>query len=364
MKIIVTIILFAMMSASSFANGLSLNSIGPKALGMGGAMIGLADDYTAVYWNPAGITQLENAQIGVFGTAILPTATYKYAAAGIDATSMSNQYISPSIMGYVPLLKGDLTIGVSMFVPAGLGIEWAGADLKNFSGQSQTEFKWSNEIGVINISPVIAYKFNEKFSVGAALNIHYGMFDMHRPMDLMNGAAPGQDGFMDTQYEESSTGMGYGVSLGALFKATDYLSVGVSFKTKNTLSMTGDANNPLMAAMGLSADSEFERDLSWPMWVGGGIAVKPMDKLTVTLDAQWSQWSESMESIVTTYNDWVMQDGNAVVETMHMNWEDALQLRFGVQYEVSDKFALRGGLYHDPAPAPDESMNIIFPSNT
>ena len=119
-----------------------------------------------------------------------------------------------------------------------------------------------------------------------------------------------------------------------------------------------------MAAMGLPADSEFERDLSWPMWFGGGIAVKPMDKLTVTIDAQWSQWSESTETIETTYLDWVGQDGQPMVETMHMNWEDALQLRFGVQYEVSDKFALRGGLYHDPAPAPDESMNIIFPSNT
>ena len=375
MKIIVTIILFVMMSASSFSNGLSLNSIGPKALGMGGAMIGLADDYSAVYWNPAGITQLQNAQIAVFGTAIMPTGTYKFDKYQIDATTKSNQYISPSIMAYVPLLKGDLTIGLSMFVPAGLGAEWDGAELAVLGGGQ--EFKWSNELGVIDFSPVIAYKFNEKLSFGVAFNIHYGMLDMSRPVDMFDytdpeNPVPGEDRVMDSQYEESSTGMGYGVSIGVLYKATDYLSVGVSFKTKNTLSMTGDATNTAMPIFGqamgvdIPLESELERDLSWPMWIGGGIAVKPMDKLTVTIDAQWSQWSDALTIMNTKYAGWPNMEnpGQPAEEDIEMNWEDALQLRFGVQYEVSDKFALRGGLYHDPAPAPDESMNIIFPSNT
>ena len=64
-------------SYNAFSNGLSLNSPGPKGLGMGGAMVGLADDYTAVYWNPAGITNINNAQIGLFVTDIIPIGTYK-----------------------------------------------------------------------------------------------------------------------------------------------------------------------------------------------------------------------------------------------------------------------------------------------
>jgi len=36
------------------ANGLSLNGLGSKAVSMGGAFIGLADDFSLVYWNPAG----------------------------------------------------------------------------------------------------------------------------------------------------------------------------------------------------------------------------------------------------------------------------------------------------------------------
>jgi len=31
---------------------------------------------------------------------------------------------------------------------------------------------------------------------------------------------------------------------------------------------------------------------------------------------------------------------------------------------VSDQFALRGGYYYDPAPSPDETLVILFPSST
>lgn len=50
--------------------------------------------------------------------------------------------------------------------------------------------------------------------------------------------------------------------------------------------------------------------------------------------------------------------------TMELNWEDKTQIRFGVQYQLTEMFALRAGYYNDPAPAPDETVNIIFPSIT
>ena len=36
-------------SATALSNGLALNSVGPKGLGMGGAFVGLANDYTAIF---------------------------------------------------------------------------------------------------------------------------------------------------------------------------------------------------------------------------------------------------------------------------------------------------------------------------
>ena len=54
-KMTLSILLVLGLSTSLFANGLSLNSLEPRALGMGGAFVAVSNDATAIYWNPAGL---------------------------------------------------------------------------------------------------------------------------------------------------------------------------------------------------------------------------------------------------------------------------------------------------------------------
>lgn len=381
-KLLTLLMLIVVCSSNSYANGISLSSPGVKAPGMGGAFIGLADDYTSIFWNPAGQTNLDKAQISVWAMDVIPMATYELEgpfgpeganAKVIDAETKTNHYLIPNLSAFVPLMSGDLSVGFGAYATSGLGAEWDGSELLFFSAMNpDAVFDWSNQIGAFNISPSVAYKINEQFSIGASLNVMYAMLDMARPMDLMDMSsgqpAMGSDNIMDAQYEESSTGLGIGFSFGALYKATDYLSIGVSYKSTTTIAMSGDATNSLFKneALGQPEESEFERDLVLPMWIGGGIAVKPMEDLTLCFDLQWSQWSEAVDVLTTEYMDWKAPDGNGGVvnqkEDMHMEWEDAIQVRFGAQYDVNKDLALRCGFYLDPAPAPDKSLNIIFPS--
>ena len=374
--VIVSLLVFA--AASVFAHGLSLNSVGPKSLGMGGAYVGLANDYTAIFWNPAGLNLIKGAQIGVFFTSVVPTGTYKFASYGIDATTESNMYPCPGIMGYLPLFSGEkFTAGLGAYVHAGLGAEWNGQDLVAFSGPASMggaqnafagkSFEWLSKIGVFNISPGFAYQIHEKVSIGAAVNIFYGMMDMKRPVDALNNFDPmnpqaAKDHLMDNQYEETGSGFGFGFSIGLLVKPADMLSIGLSLKTKNTVAFEGTAKNTAFQAYN-AYESDYSRDLAWPMWIGAGIALKPVDKLVFTADVQFSQWSDTEEKIITEYknNVWAgaMSDED---RTMVLNWEDKTQIRFGAQYQLGEALALRAGYYLDPAPAPDETVNIIFPS--
>ncbi|MBC8180615.1 outer membrane protein transport protein [candidate division KSB1 bacterium] len=353
--IILSLLIF--FASSVFANGLSLNSIGTRAIGMGGAYIGLANDYSAIYWNPAGLTRVQGPQVSIFVSDIMPTGTYKFDTYGINAEMKSNHYISPNIMGYLPLFCGEkLFVGLGAFVPAGLGAEWEGSDLAAFSGPAGTAYEWMSKIGVFNISPGVSYKVSDKISVGAAMNVFYGMMDMKRPVDS------NEDHLMDAQYEESGSGLGYGLSLGLLVKPIDMLSVGLSFKTKTTVKFEGTASNTAFQASN-AADTDYERDLAWPMWIGGGIAFCPTKKLTITADVQYSKWSETEEKIVTDYKNNVWAGAMSEEDrTMVLNWEDATQIRFGSQYKLTEALAVRAGYYSDPAPAPDETVNIIFPS--
>ena len=90
-KLALNVLLVLSFSTSTFANGLSLNSVGTKALGMGGAFVALSNDATAIYWNPAGLAD-QKASVLAYFTGVMPSGSYKMAAAGIDAKMASNLY--------------------------------------------------------------------------------------------------------------------------------------------------------------------------------------------------------------------------------------------------------------------------------
>ena len=49
---------------------------------------------------------------------------------------------------------------------------------------------------------------------------------------------------------------------------------------------------------------------------------------------------------------------------MHLEWKDALQVRFGAEYTLNESLALRAGYYYDPTPQPDTTMNFLLPTFT
>ncbi|MBN1638231.1 MAG: outer membrane protein transport protein [Ignavibacteriales bacterium] len=339
-------LLFFFFVANSFGNGISLNSVGARAFGMGGAFIAYSIDGSAIYWNPAGLS-FQKSSVYLYGTDIIPMASYKFTAMGIDAKTKTNHYLTPGVFANYNL--GNISLGLGVYVPAGLGAEWDGSDLKVFSGGNSLE--WESKIGVISISPTISVKATEQLSFGMAVNIYYAMFDLSKP------AGP-------VQFTETSDGLGFGFTFGSLFKISDDISLGATFKTKAEVTMKGDATSTVFFPG--PTKSEFERKVAWPMWVGGGVAVRPMDNLVLTLDAQWSQWSKSEDVLTAKYTDpiWNTAMTTSGGDKMTLHWKDCMQIRFGAEYWVSPDFAVRVGYYYDPAPAPDETVNILFPSST
>lgn len=345
---LMSVALIVAISTTAFANGLSLNSVGARALGMGGAFVGVANDATAIYWNPAGLAG-QGSSILVFGTDIMPSATYKMDLAGIDAKTNTKHYISPN--AFFNYNMGDLSLGLGVYVPAGLGAEWNATDFGYPSG-----LDFLSKIAVINIAPAVGYKITDKFSVGLAINVYYAMFDMSQPAVI-----PGAGVF---QFEETSTGLGYGATLGLKYDLNDMFSFGATFRTKTNVTMNGTAKNPAFAAYG-APESEFDRDVAWPTWIAGGVAIRPNDKLTIAVDGQLSMWSEN-EKLVAKYKNAVWNGAMTASggDTFDLKWEDALQIRLGAEYLATESLVVRLGYYYDPAPAPDETVNVLFPSST
>ncbi|MEN8153186.1 MAG: outer membrane protein transport protein [Acidobacteriota bacterium] len=339
-----------------YSNGLNLNGVGTKAISMGGAFIGIADDFSAIFWNPAGLTQMENASISAFSSFIMPTGTYTYAPAGIDMETEKETHPAPAL-GYFKPVSEKLVVGLAAYAISGAGASWDGSKLVPFNTYAGygdfTAYTWSSKVAALAFSPVAAYKVSDKLSLGASLNVVYGMLDFEK--EALGG-----------QYTENLTGTGFGATFGAMFKPSEKFSVGFTFKTPIKLTLKGDVDMPGLAAVpGMPVSSAATREITWPMWAGAGIAFRPNEKLTISFDVQYTNWAK-LQEIGMEYDQayWKINMGAGSVEdnsSFHLNWDDAVQYRVGFEYKISDSFALRGGYYSDPSPAPDTTLMILLP---
>ena len=373
-------LVFLVMIVALCGNGISLNSIGPKAGAMGGAFIGQADDATAVFWNPAGLVD-QPATFNVSMVDVFLFPTYKDADKGIDAEGDDVRFISPHV--FTNYSSDRFAWGFGIFVPHGLGVNWDGQDLLAFSGPSIVDslsvqhnnsygkaFNWSSEISMITVSSSAAYEVTDKFNVGFTVNIHHGSMKIERGENRVdnftNALTPDALGVLDTQYEEDLSGSGTSFGFGLQYTPIENLIIGLSYRSPALVELSGDAKftrMPIPNETGGTTESSHElyvrRDFDIPFFIGLGTSWRATDRWTFNFDAQLTRWN-TYDKMVSQV---IMEQGTENVIT-YMDWEDGLQIRFGTEYQATDALALRAGYFYDPAPAPDETTNILFPSST
>ncbi len=359
---------FLFLGGLAHGNGLNLNSLGTRALTMGGAFVGLADDFSAVFWNPAGAAGFRTKYLGFYATDLIPSSTYRLdvptpagSATLVNAKSKLSHYLGGMFAYYHPV-SDRLVLGFGAYTPSGIGINWTGSDLVALSGGKS--YDWSSKVGLFSLSPLVAYKVNDMISLGAALNVNYGMFSIN--MHAGEAELPVPPYALDLgQYEESMSGWGLGATFGVLVKPSDRVSVGLTVRTPSKVKFKGDGLISNLALLGYKNASTLERSVTFPLWIAGGIAVRLVDRLLVTADVQWTQWS-GIKTLDTTFADpaWKALMAMSGQDSRKMDWSDRAQIRLGAEYAACDTLALRAGYYYDPTPAPDTTLNILLPSYT
>ncbi|MCK4932363.1 MAG: outer membrane protein transport protein [Candidatus Aminicenantes bacterium] len=351
------ILLTVFVSSSVNANGLYLNSLGSRAVSMGGAFVGLADDFSAGFWNPAAASQLDWTTAGIYAAYYIPSSSYENGAADIS-TEYAKSY--PAVLGSVFFSAGErIDIGLSFYTLSRFQVEWSGSAIDAITSDPESR-DWSTKVWVMTFAPSITYKMSDEFSLGLALNLNYGSYDLFMYKGFVEVELElGVNDLYIGAYSDSGNGVGIGATLGLFFKPSEMFSLGVSIRTPSKMTFQGRSSSTNFQVLDNATDSK--TFLTLPLWVAGGIAIKPSQALTLSADVHFSQWS-TVETIRTEYDSqvWQVVFQQSGTDFLPMYWEDTIQIRFGVEYRIN-KVALRAGFYTDPSPVPDKTMNFHFP---
>ncbi|MGE5741211.1 MAG: OmpP1/FadL family transporter [Candidatus Aminicenantes bacterium RBG_16_66_30] len=358
------------------ANGLNLNGLGSRAQGMGGAFVSIANDFSAVFWNPAGAAGFRQTTFGFCAADTIPRTTFLQhqeasAVPLVDARTKTSHYLG-FLAGYYRPVSSKVVLGIGISTPTAQGTMWNGAD---FAGVSNgVAYDRSSRGYAFSFSPMVAVKLSEAISFGAAVNIDHGTFTLKTPYGMStwpttllvfwidpNLGAPVDLG----QYEENMNGWGFGATLGLLVKPFEKLSVGLTVRTPSTVFFKGAANLSNLSLYGFPASSDLKRQIAWPLRIAGGLSFRPFERVLLSADVNWTRWSK-LDRITTEYLDpaWIALMEFDGTNVRALDWKDALQIRFGAEYLLDPSTSLRAGYYHDPAPGPDSTLDVLLPTFT
>jgi hypothetical protein len=111
--------------------------VGARAAGMGGAYSALADDITALYWNPAGIAKMNATNVGASYTRWFADITHNFVGATMPISDKYRIGVSLTVVDYGAMerstLEKDYNAGTFNANDLALGVTVAGALTERFS---------------------------------------------------------------------------------------------------------------------------------------------------------------------------------------------------------------------------------------
>lgn len=290
-------------------------------------------DASTIWFNPAGMTDLNGRQLNLGVNLLLPTSKLTdtgstFNGAPVGGGDGGNPYDPtpvPNLFFAAPLQDGRAWAGIGINAPFGLANEY---DAGYFGRFDSTE----TELTVINVSPVMAYKINDRFSFGGGLDFQYANADLKS--NVSNIASTGVSELKGKDYS-------IGYNFGATYKPMDGTKIGATYRSAIEHTLDGTISVRGLTAGNFSIAGS--ADLNLPDIATLGITQDIDDDWRVMAQASYYGW-EHFDSI-TARN----AAGTVVSQTLQ-SYENTMAYSLGTEYDVDDTLTLRAGYQFDPTP--------------
>jgi long-chain fatty acid transport protein len=337
-------------AAPARATDIDQFGFGPRPIAMGGAYTALATDWTAPFYNPAGLALGRTIGVGAAFGYTAYDLDFKSEAGGpdLDRRVARNGPLGSISFGFGTTLGAPETFlgrfgaGIAMFLPTrhALTVDWVSAPAEPqffLYGVRQDRLQFLPALSFR--VPLGAYEATERLAIGVGANSLVNLKGQ-QTFTLADSAASQVKTRVEANYNLAP-------NFGIFYWPVDWLSVGVAYRGELSL---GSKIDVIIDLTGGGA-SDFPLDLESvsffePEQVQGGIALDPVDWLTLSLDITWKDWSSFHDPFLTV---------GEVVAQVEPHFKDTITPRFGAEAEPYPNLALRLGYYFQPTPIPRQS---------
>lgn len=342
---------------------------GARAMGMGGAFIGIADDATAASWNPAGLIQLEKPELSLVGAYYdrreeftsnsHPEINNVGEADGVNINYFSFTYPFHFYRNIVVSLNYQRLYEFERNFAHRLDFSSEGLDLSQMK-----RFEQDGSLGALGLAAAI--EISPSISLGATVNIWTDklLWDNGWTETYLEGSVGTLGGVpvtIDTQiYEEYSDFRGINANLGITWNFYRGFTLGAVLKTpfeatidhEFRISQESTFAPPVDTTVTSGQDYLEEVRLDMPLSYGIGLAWRVSDALSIDLDIYRTHWSDYILAD-SQGNRFSPIDGRPESES---SVDDTTQVRLGGEYlfisqEKDMVVPVRAGLFYDPEPS-------------
>ncbi|ATD66623.1 hypothetical protein CNR27_03455 [Luteimonas chenhongjianii] len=327
---------------------------------MGSAFAGTAaktGDSSVVTNNPAVMTQFAGTTVQADLTVI--DLNYEFQGSGRDALGRpltgsnggnAGDVTPVPALSVVHKLDNGVALGAMISAPFGLKTEYDADWVGRYAAQT-------SDVKVIDLTLSGAIDLSDRFSVGLGVIASRADVTLSRAVDfgalLAQARVPGflpqsADGLAEIQGKDN----GFGWIVGAHFRPTDTVSVGVSYRSEIDYELHGTADWTVpgnvaavlgQAQPGLFLDGPGGADLTTPSILNVGATWQVNDALMLSATYAQTGW-ESLREVRIEFDN---PDADSVEP---FEWRDTYFAALGAEYKLNESWKLRGGVAYDETP--------------
>lgn len=386
---------------------------GARALGMGGAFQAVADDYSAIYWNPAGLAQSKKMEFWLGISHFRFANDIIFQGSALQATNSTTKFNSIGFVYPVPTYQGNLVFGFGYqkikdfeysnkylgysdqgTIPRSNRLSFRGVDPNNpddiydFFGEPVQKEGYVTDDGSLNEwSAAGAIDVSPNISVGLGLNYWSGSSDYYDEFiqsDKLNNFSVFPADF--AEYEEvrilSSKYSSFTMRLGSLFRLGRLMRLGLGIEIPQKINVKEDylLDSNLLFDDGYEetfdeSDEEnsgaYEYNVTIPFRFSGGASLK-LRNILLSGSMEYTDWTqlkfEGSELILLP--PWIRASNSKVLKSYFQTinfydskltslnryfdteYRETLKMRVGGEYSMPIvASSLRAGFIYEPNPA-------------